>query len=194
VLDSLKKANFDTTALATVQRQVAQLKGTNANTGGGRGGFGGGGGGFGGRGGAGGGFSSCEHPLTQWDAFCARPVEVPFVQGGGRGGAPAAAGAAVTPAPGRGGRGARGNASGADIDPVARIWGIIGMTPPAGAAGGRGGGGGRGGFGGGQTASTGDYLATLTVGGQTFKQTFRVENTGMSSATSPFGGVDEGHR
>jgi hypothetical protein len=62
------------------------------------------------------------------------------------------------------------------------------MNPPAGpGAGGRGGGGGgRGGFGGGGTASTGDYLAILTVGGQTYKQTFRVENT-APAASGPTG-------
>jgi len=190
VLDSLKKANFDTTAIATVQRQVNQLKGANpnANAPGGRGGFGGGGGGFGG--GGGGGSASCEHPLTQWDTFCARPVEIPFVAGAGRGGAPPAAttaaadstATAAAAATGRGGRGGggrgRGAAAGTDIDPVNRIWGMIGMSPPAGAGGGRGGGGGgggRGGFGGGATAPSGDYLVTLTIGGLTYKQTFRVE-------------------
>jgi hypothetical protein len=107
--------------------------------------------------------------MTQWDTFCARPVEVP-VQGGGRGA-------------GGGGRGGRGGAG--DIAPVNRIWGIIGMSPPAG-AGGRGGGGGRGGFGGGELAATGDYLVTLTVGGQTYKQTFRVEQTSNAAPSSPF--------
>jgi hypothetical protein len=142
--------------------------------------------------------------MTQWDPFCARPVEVPFVAaGGGRGaGAPAAAPANAANAPanapaGRGGRGGRGNAASADIDPVNRVWGIIGMSPPAGAGGGRGGGGGggRGGFGGGNLAGTGDYLATLTIGGQTFKQTFRVEQTNnVTTAPSPFGTGDDGHR
>ncbi len=61
------------------------------------------------------------------------------------------------------------------------------MSPPA-PVGGRGGGGGRGGFVGGASASTGDYLATLTIGGQTYKQTFRVENTGVAVGASPFGG------
>jgi Sortilin, neurotensin receptor 3, len=195
VLDSLKKTNFDSTAIATVQRQVNQMKGTgpNANAGG-RGGFGGGG-----RGAGPGGFSSCEHPLTQWDSFCARPVEVPFVSTAGRGaGAPAAIAdsvAATAAASGRGGRGgrARGGSSG-DIDPVTRIWGIIGMSPPAPVGGRGGGGGGRGGFGGGASVSTGDYLATLTIGGQTYKQTFRVENTGVAAGASGFGGTQEGHR
>ena len=50
------------------------------------------------------------------------------------------------------------------------------MNPPAPAGGRGGGGGGGGGFGGGtSTANTGDYLVTLIVNGQSFKQTFRVE-------------------
>jgi hypothetical protein len=77
---------------------------------------------------------------------------------------------------------------------VNRIWGIIGMSPPAAPGGRGGGGGGRGGFGGGATASTGDYLATLTIGGQTYKQTFRVENSGVAAGASPFGGTSEGHK
>jgi hypothetical protein len=100
--------------------------------------------------------------MTQWDAFCPRPVEVPVVAGAGRGG-------------GGGGRGA-GAAASADVGAIRRIWGIIGMNPPGGGGGG-GRGGGFGGFGGGATAGTGDYLVTLTVGGQTYKQTFRVEAT-----------------
>jgi hypothetical protein len=209
VIDSLKKANFDTTALATVQRELNQAKGTvNAAGQAGRGGGGGGGAGFGGGRGGAVGFSSCEHPMTQWDTFCARPTEIPFVSGGGRGGggggggAPAAAAttaadsaAARAAGGGRagrgGGRGGRGGAaSSGDIDPVNRVWGIIGMPRPAGAGGGRGGGGGggRGGFGGGASAGTGDYLVTLTIGGQTYKQTFHVESPGVSGATSPFGG------
>ena len=68
------------------------------------------------------------------------------------------------------------------------------MNPPA-AAGGRGGGGGGGGFGGagGGLANTGDYLVTLIVNGQTFKQPFRVERvSGGGEAASPFG-EDENH-
>jgi hypothetical protein len=50
------------------------------------------------------------------------------------------------------------------------------MNPPA-VQGGRGGGGGGGGggAGGATTANTGDYLVSMTVNGQTYKQTFRVE-------------------
>ena len=39
------------------------------------------------------------------------------------------------------------------------------------------------------TATTGDYMASLTIGGQTYKQTFRVENTAPSTSAptgSPF--------
>jgi hypothetical protein len=48
------------------------------------------------------------------------------------------------------------------------------MKPPAG---GRGGGGGFGGFGG-NLVEPGTYVATLTAGGQTYKQIFRVERVG----------------
>jgi photosystem II stability/assembly factor-like uncharacterized protein len=170
VLDSLRRAGYDTAAIATVQRQIdAARSGQPAIAGGGRGGAGGGG-----RGGApAGATATCHHPMTQWDQFCARPVEVP-----------------VPPA-GRGaGGGGRGAAASADVAPVRRIWGIIGMSQPSGFAGGRGGGG----FGGpvGATASTGDYLVTLTVGGQTFKQTFRVEATTNVGPASPFSPAEEG--
>ncbi len=66
------------------------------------------------------------------------------------------------------------------------------MNPPA--VGGRGGGGG-GGFGGaGATmANTGDYLVTMTVGGQTFKQTFRVERVSGGGDAGFVFGKDENH-
>ena len=49
--------------------------------------------------------------------------------------------------------------------------------------GGRGGGGG--GFGtGGNLVEPGTYVATLTAGGQTYKQTFRVERVGMGDDAS----------
>lgn len=178
VLDSLRRIGYDTTAIATVRRAIdAARSGAPPALGGGRGG--------GGRGGAGavGATATCHHPMTQWDSFCARPVEVPVVGGAGRGGPPPAAPAATPPAGGRGGRGA---AASAELNPVQRIWGIIGMSPLGGGGGGRGGGGGFGG-GGGATASTGDYLVTLTIGGQTFKQTFRVEQTNNVGTPSPFG-------
>ncbi|MEO7087036.1 MAG: hypothetical protein ABI442_17475, partial [Gemmatimonadaceae bacterium] len=183
VLDSLQKAGFDSAAVRQVRAQVATLiNPAPANPFGGRGGGGG-------RGGAGG--QACDHPTTMWETFCARPAEV---VGGGRrgGGAPADATPAAAPAAGRGGRAGRGQAAMQSLDPVARIWSIIGMNPPA-AQGGRGGGGG--GFGGaaGGLANTGDYLVTLIVNGQSYKQSFRVERTsGGGDAASPFG-EDENH-
>ncbi|MEA3246613.1 MAG: hypothetical protein U9Q74_10715 [Gemmatimonadota bacterium] len=71
---------------------------------------------------------------------------------------------------------------------------IIGLHVPGG--GGRGGrGGGFGGFGGGGnfTAGTGDYLVTLVVNGQTFKQTLRVERVSAGGDDNPFGSDDEQH-
>ncbi len=109
-------------------------------------------GGFGGGGGGGGrgGGVACERPMTQWEPFCARPGEA-APQGGGGGG-------------GRGG--------GAPTPAVLKILQLVGVSPPAG--GGRGGGGGFGG--GGRSASTGDYLVVLQVGGTTVKQTLRVDD------------------
>ena len=125
-------------------------------------------GGRGGGGGRGAGGQACEHPTTQWDEFCARPAESAAGGRGGRGGAPATT---LTPS-------------------ATQIWSIIGLAPPA-ANNGRGGGGG---FGGGATtAPTGDYLATLIVNGQSYRQTFRVERVnGVNDDGSPFGG-DETH-
>jgi hypothetical protein len=123
----------------------------------------------------------CEHPTTQWDTFCARPAEPPASAGGrgGRGGQ-----GADTAATGEGGGGVgagaanagRGGGAAAALDPVQRVWELIGVRPPAT---GRGAGGG-GGFGGalGRLAEPGTYVVTLTVGGQTLKQTFRVERAG----------------
>ena len=65
------------------------------------------------------------------------------------------------------------------------------MKPPAG--GGRGGGGGFGGAAG-SLAEAGTYIATLTAGGQTLKQTFRVERVGMGDdASMPPEEDDEEH-
>jgi hypothetical protein len=182
VLDSLQRAGFDSAAIASVRNAVAQATGggRGAAPGGGGGAAPGGGGGGaapGGGGGAAGAFAgrgaapgvisaNCDHPLTQWDTFCPRPMEVTGGRGGGAGGA----------------GGGRGGAADPGLEPVRRIWGIIGMNPPGGAAGGRGGGGGgRGGFGGGAVAEPGTYLVTLTVNGQTLRQTFRVERTIVGS-------------
>jgi hypothetical protein len=199
VLDSLQRAGFDTTAIAAVRRQVAAMINPQQppQAFGGRGGGGGGGGRGGGRGG-----QDCAHPTTQWETFCPRPAEAPGGRGGGGGGGGGGAGADTSAAPanvagGRGGGRGGGATGDAALDPIRRIWTVIGMNPPAGGGGGRGGGGGGGGFGGGAAptiANTGDYLVTMTVDGQTFKQTFRVERvSGGDGSANPFG-EDEGDR
>jgi hypothetical protein len=169
VLDSLAKANYDTTALATVRRIVNIANNPPA------GGLGGRGGGGGGRGGA---QAGCEHPMTQWDTFCARPAEpAPAAAGRGRAAAAGAGGAAAQIAADTSAEGiAAAFAGGGRGSPDAsqqKIWDLIGMKAPAG---GRGGGGGFGG--GGNLVEPGTYVATLTAGGQTYKQTFRVERVG----------------
>ena len=66
------------------------------------------------------------------------------------------------------------------------------MNPPA-PAGGRGGRGGFGGAPGTTTANTGDYLVTLVVNGQTYRQTFRVERVSGNDDGPAFGGGDDEH-
>ena len=81
------------------------------------------------------------------------------------------------------------------LNPIEAIWAIIGMSPPTLGGGGRGGGGGFGfgGGGGGSIANTGDYSVSMTVGGQTYKQTFRVERvSGGGDAVNPFGEDEDG--
>ena len=79
----------------------------------------------------------------------------------------------------------------AALDPIGRIWALIGMQAPT--LGGRGGGGGGFGGGGGSLANTGDYLVSMTVNGQTYKQLFRVERvSGGNEVASPFG-EDQNH-
>jgi hypothetical protein len=160
VLDSLKKAGFDSVAVARVRTLLAGGAAPAA---------------FGGRGGGGGGGGrgqvNCDHPLTMWEPFCPRPGEGDAAGGGGGGG---------------GGRG--GNPESAN---VIKIYGIIGLKAPAG--GGRGGGGGgRGGAGGGRgavVAGTGEYLVSMTVGGQTYKQVLKVERvSGVDDSANQFGG------
>ncbi len=197
VLDSLQKAGYDTAAIRTVRQQVSVL--TNPQQAAGL--FAGGRGGGGGRGGAGG--QACEHPTTQWETFCARPAETTGGRrgGGGFGGADSATaalfaggagrGGAAPAAAGRGGRNARQGAMGdAALDPIGRIWALIGMNPPV--IGGRGGGGGFGG-GGANIANTGDYLVTMVVGGQSYRQTFRVERVSGGAADGPAFGEDGDH-
>ncbi len=193
VLDSLAKAKYDSTALATAKRLLTPLPAF--NTAGFPAARGGGGGGRG----AGG---ACERPLTMWETFCARAAEATAPAGGRGGGPPAAAGegaptgeavagafnAAAGAAGGRGGRAgdAAAPAPGGEAA-VAKIFALIGLPVPV-PAGGRGGGGG-GGFGGGRqsAATTGDYSVVLTVGGTTMKTKLRVENMGAGDTGSPFG-------
>ncbi|MEP6991680.1 MAG: hypothetical protein ABJA80_12190, partial [bacterium] len=161
VLDSLTKAGYDSAALTAVRR-VVNLS-NNPPAGGlfGRGG--------GGRGGA---QAGCEHPMTQWDNFCARPAEPPPAPARGGRGAGAPGAAADTSAEGLAAAFAAAGGRGAIEPPQQKIWDLIGMKPPAI--------GGRGGFGGagGNLVEPGTYVATLTAGGQAYKQTFRVERAG----------------
>ena len=92
-----------------------------------------------------------------------------------------------------GGRGGRGGATGDDVSPIQQIWSLIGMNPPA--VGGRGGGGGGGGRWrcGASMANTGDYLVTMIVNGQTYKQTFRVERVSGGAMSGSRSGKDENH-
>jgi hypothetical protein len=192
VLDSLAKAKYDSTALATAKRLLTPIPPFNPAAFGGRGGGGGGG--------RGAGQAACERPLSQWEPFCARPAEAaPGAGRGGPGGPPGAvaAGGEGTPADaaagGRGGaggaaggRGGRGGAPDAAAEAVAKIFAIIGLPMPA-QAGGRGQGGGFGGGGRGSAAATGDYSVVLTIGGTVQKTKLRVENMGAGDPGSPFG-------
>lgn len=162
VLDSLKRAGYDTVALA---RARALLSPPSA---GGRGGRGGGAGG--GRGAL---PANCERPLTQWEPFCARPGEGTVV--GARG-----AGAGTESAPADAGPG------GPEPANVLKVFQLIGIRAPA--SGGRGGGGAGGGRGGGgAVAGGGDYLITMTVSGRTLRQVLHVERL-SAGETAGFGG------
>ncbi|MBC7671302.1 MAG: hypothetical protein H7247_02675 [Polaromonas sp.] len=182
VLDSLAKTVYDTAAIAAVRRTVNLANNPPA---GGVAALARAGGG--GRGGA---QPGCEHPMTQWDTFCARPGEPAAVaprggRGGGRAGAPGAA-AADTSAEALAAAFAAGGRGGA-LEPVQqKIWDLIGMKPPT--LFGRGGGG----FGGaGATlVEPGTYVATLTAGGQTYKQSFRVERAGTGDGDGGGAGED----
>jgi hypothetical protein len=70
------------------------------------------------------------------------------------------------------------------------------MNPPNIGGGRGGGGGGFAAFGGvgPQTAGTGDYLVSMTVNGQTYKQVFRIERvSGGGDGASPFGEDETDH-
>ncbi|HEX7020741.1 MAG TPA: hypothetical protein VF159_12050 [Gemmatimonadaceae bacterium] len=184
VLDSLAKAGYDTAAVSRVRRQVNFLINPRTPPAGG---------GFGGRGGAAGG-QPCEHPAVEGDTFCARPAEQ--AARGGRGGfgvdsATTALFAPTTPEAQAAPRARRGGSAAAALDPVSRIWDIIGLPVPG--APGRRGGGGFGGLNLGNTAfaNTGDYLVTLKIGGQTYKQSFRVERVSGGEDQPFFFGGEE---
>ena len=126
-------------------------------------GGGGGGGGFGGAGAGG--------PARWVD----RPAEQ-AVAGGGAGGAAARAAAAA----GEGAGGAAGAPGAPDQTMIFDIMRAVGLG---------GGGGGGGGFGGGgaSTVDSGDYLVSMTVDGQTYRQTLRVEKrAGGEAGGFPF--------
>ena len=119
--------------------------------------------GFGGFGGGGGGFGA---QAGRWQD---RPGETPAA-------APGAAGA------GRGGAGA-----GAPPDQQQLMSVLQAVAGRSGMAMFFGGGGRRGGGGGGGLVGTGDYLVSITVGGQTYKQVLRVERVSGGSGTGfPF--------
>jgi len=180
VLDSLRKAGYDTGAVNRVAAQIKALLTPRPNA---AAAFARGGGG--GRGGAAGATATCEHPATMWDTFCAAPA-VQEARGGagggrGRGGADSATVALFQPyvpvgtaaASGTPTRNRRGGAGAGEVlNPVERIWNIIGMPMPS--VGGRRGGG-FGAFAGGGIAEAGDYLVVMEANGHTYKQTLRVE-------------------
>ena len=168
VFDSLEKAGTMPKAMLDRVRG-AMASGNQQALAGLFGGGGGGGGGFGGGGGAAG-------------VFVARPGEGPATRAGA--GAPAqqtegAPDAAATP----------------DIGMLGQLAGLL---RPAG--GGGGGGGGFGGFGGGRGGAaplvgSGDYLVTITVGGEKVKQVLRVERLpGGGGGGGPFGQDDDERR
>ena len=136
-------------------------------------GFGGGGGG------GGGGFGGAAGGAPRW-------IERPGEQaagGGGRGGAGGAGGAgggAAGGARGAGAPGGAGPAGGLDQSQLFDIMRAIGVT-------GGGGGGGRGFGGGASTVDSGDFLLSMTIDGQTYKQTLRVERrSGGDASAFPF--------
>ena len=173
VLDSLRKTGYDTVALRRASDLMATAPlGDAAAAGGGRGGRGGrGGGGRGGRGGEGAPLTACERPLTQWDQFCARPAE----------------GAAQGPRPNQGPFTSPLVVNGADPKKVLRVFDIIGFSyfnVPQGRAwlgSGNDGGGGTGPT----LAAPGDYIVTLTAGGETLTRRLHIERAPGASGAIP---------
>jgi photosystem II stability/assembly factor-like uncharacterized protein len=163
VLDSLRKAGYDTVAITRASELIESAPLGRAGAAGGRAGRGGGG--RGGRGG--GGLTACDRPLTQWDPFCARPAE----------------GATQGP---RGNQGPFTSplvVNGADPKKVLRIFDIIGFsyfnTPGGRAFLGSGNDGGSGP----SSAPPGDYIVTLVAGSETMKRQLHVERAAGASGT-----------
>jgi len=201
VLDSLRRAGYDTAAVNRVAAQVKALLSPRPNA---AAAFARGGGG--GRGGAAGATATCEHPATMWDTFCPAPAvqDARGARGGGgggfgRGGVDSTTAAlfqpfvpsGTAPASGTPTRARRTGAGTGDnsLDPVQRIWTIIGMPMPS--LGGRRGGGGFGGIGGG-IAEPGDYLVVMQANGHTYKQTLRVERANAGGDAGFGFGTDDG--
>ncbi len=159
VLDSLRKAAYDTTAVARARELIAAVTAPPSGERGGRGGRGG---------------NTCEAPFVMGDAFCARPGEGEPPRAG-RGGADAG-----------GGRG-----GGPETAEVNRIFQIIGMRPLGG--GGRGGGGFGGAVPGTFTVGTGEYLVTMTIGGQSYRKVLHVERVSGGEDNGTSSGSDDRH-
>lgn len=150
VLDSLRRANYDTAALSMVQALLAPAAPPQF-----------------GRGGAGNRPpANCDRPMTQWETWCDRPAEA----------LPRAAQASAPLADDARAQTQRQQAA-ANNPRVRRVFELIGIGIP-GPTGGRGFGGF--GFGGGGLAGTGDYAVVLQVGNTVEKQLLRVENTGAA--------------
>ena len=161
VLDSLRRARYDTSALNMVQTMLTPAAP----------------GAPGGRGGAGNRPpANCDRPMTQWETWCDRPAEA----------LPRAA-QASTPLGDDARAQTQRQQAAANNPTVRRVFELIGIAIPGPTAGR---GGGFGGPGGG-VATTGDYVVVLQAGGTVMKQLLRVENTGAGAAASPFGAIDE---
>ena len=163
VLDSLRRAGYDTVAIRRASDVLASVQfggGAGGRGRGGRGGGGGGGGRGGGRGGGGGPLATCERPQTQWDPFCARPGEG-AVQGPRTNQGPFTSPLVV---------------NGADPKKVLAVFDLIGFSyfnVPEGRA--WLGSGNDGPTSGPTTAPPGDYVVTLTAGGETMTRRLHIE-------------------
>ncbi len=178
VLDSLRKAGYDTIAIARASALLGMGPGQTTGARGGRGGGGGGGGG--GRGGRGGGgaadggvATACYRPLTQWDPFCARPGE----------------GAITGPRPDQGPFTSPLVVNAADPKKVLRVFDIIGVsyfnTPGRTFLGS-----GNAAVAGPRTAGPGDYVVTLTAGTDVMRRKLHIERSGSGTEGGETGGGD----